>query len=223
MRCANELTEGNKIRLRDYIISGAKNYNSFLINKTFKIICEDGTNVDVRFFSSDFKHLTGLRSDLNENDFYNKCVHSSISVGNIDTLQKYNWSTLLRKCKRIENIHELIYESSGQTLLLEFLDTHTYIFPVAIRNDLIDTCIGFVSNSNKARSLRTAKSSTNFRESKKIIGIFAKPQESPIYSEMIYISDSSIVYENIRDNIDNFSDDICKILTSQGYKEKTEE
>lgn len=74
-----------------------------------------------------------------------------------------------RKSKRIENIHHLLYKDGEKTLLLEELDTNTYIFPVAIKNMGTDICIGFVTGRHKARSLRNAKSSNNAKSEKKMV------------------------------------------------------
>ena len=43
------LSNGHKAKLRKQIISGARNYNKYLINKVFRIVCEDGTEVDIRY------------------------------------------------------------------------------------------------------------------------------------------------------------------------------
>ena len=77
------LSDGHKLRLRKQIITGARNYNKYLINKVFKIVCEDGTEINVRFFGSDFKHLTGLNSDLDNEKFYKNCVSGVIDIGNM--------------------------------------------------------------------------------------------------------------------------------------------
>lgn len=50
------LSDGHKTKLRKQIIIGARNYKKYLTGKVFKIVWEDGTEVDVRFFGSDF-HL----------------------------------------------------------------------------------------------------------------------------------------------------------------------
>ena len=59
------LTEGNKVRLKGKIVKGAQNFEKYLNGKCFKIICEDGMQTEIRFFQDDFKHLTGIESNLN--------------------------------------------------------------------------------------------------------------------------------------------------------------
>ena len=189
------LSEGHKFRLRKQIITGARNYNKYLINKVFKIVCEDGTEIDVRFFGSDFKHLTGLDSDLDNEKFYKNCVSGVIDIGNINDDQKYNWSTLQTKGKSIEKIHELLYADCQKTLLLELLHTNTFVFPYSVKNVANNICVGFASNANKARSLRKASSSLNSKSQKSIVSIFAKLSERDKYHELVYISDVLGIYE----------------------------
>lgn len=183
----NTLSEGQKLRLKSKIVKGAENYKNYLENKSFLIICEDGTEEIVRFFQIDFKHLTGLKSRLGDINFYNNCVNKTISTGNIDTQQKYNWATLKSKSDRIENIHELLYKDAEKTLLLDELVTNTYTFPVAIRNDEINTCVGFAGTVNKARSLRKAHSSKKTKKELKIIAIFGKKNGDSIFDEFVYV------------------------------------
>lgn len=181
------LTEENKVRLKGKIVKGAQNFEKYLNGKCFKIICKDGMQTEIHFFQDDFKHLTGIESNLSERDFYLKCKQGLISTGNIRTDQKYDWSTLRGKANRIECIHELLYQNAEKTLLLNGLITHTYVFPVAIRNDVLNSCIGFVGNINKARSLRKAGTSRNTAVEKEIVAIWGRAEGSSAYDECVYI------------------------------------
>lgn len=206
VRNMHSLSVGHKAKLRGQIITGARNCNKYLMNKVIKIICEDGEEVDIRFFSSDFKHMTGLCSNLSNEDSYQRCVLGTIDIGNINTNQKYNWSTLKAKGNHIEKIHELLYKDCGKTLLLNALDTNTYVFPYAVKNTLSNMCVGFVSSINKARSLRKASSSIKFGSEKTIIAVFAKTLENCKYNELIYISDIRGTYkknESLLEKLDN--------------------
>ena len=58
------LSEGHKERIRQKIVTGAQNYDLFLNEKNFKIICEDNSSYIVTFYGIDFQHLTGIKSDL---------------------------------------------------------------------------------------------------------------------------------------------------------------
>ena len=191
----HSLSVGRTMRLRKQIIVGARNYHKYLVNKVFKLVCEDGTEVDIRFYISDFKHMTGLYSNLDDRNFYQKCFSGTIGIGNIDVRQKYNWNTLRIKGDYIEKIHELLYKDGKKTLLLESLITNTYVFPYTVINNSNNMCVGFVSNMNKARSLRKASSSVNSLSKKSIIAIFAKSPGSVKYDELVYILNLLNVYK----------------------------
>lgn len=191
----NFLSEGHKERIRNRIIHGARMYHKYLCNKTFMVLCDDGSEEIVRFYKEDFQHLTGLISNLSDCIFFEHCLSGTIDKGNISSSQKYDWSTLNKKSKRIENIHHLLYNDGDKTLLLEDLYTNTYIFPVAIKNIGTDICIGFVTKRNRARSLRNSRNSNNAKSEKKIVAIFAKKESQPMYDELVYISSIYKIYE----------------------------
>lgn len=202
------LSDGHKAKLRKQIITGARNYDKYLVNKVFKLVCEDGTEVDVRFFGSDFKHMTGLYSDLNDDEFYRNCILGKIDIGNIATDQKYNWSTLKTKGNHVEKIHELLYKDGKKTLILEALDTKTFVFPYAVKNMANNMCIGFVSDVNKARSLRKAGASIKAKTEKSIIAIFSRLSENPMYHELVYVSNVLGVYEKDELLLDKLDDSL---------------
>lgn len=194
-KTSSTLSEGHKEKLRNQIVTGARNYKKFLMDKVFLIVCEDGFEYEARFFKRDYKHLTGLYSNLNDEIFFEYCCKGIIDKGNIDTNQKYNWGTLKKKGTLIQNIHELLYKDDQKTLLLEALDTNTCVFPIAIKDINNDICVGFVSDIHKARSLRQAKSSNKASMEKRIIAVFAKKNGTEWFDELVYLSSIKGVYE----------------------------
>lgn len=85
------------------------NNKQYLINKKFLIVCEDGENYEVAFYKKDFKHLTGIHSDLNNERFFENSALGILSENNIFETQHYNYQTLKQKADRIEKIEKLIY------------------------------------------------------------------------------------------------------------------
>lgn len=77
------IDENKRKKLRENAIKGAEKYSHYLIDKDFLVICEDGTEHVIHFYKSDFKHLTGIKSNLNENDFFTNCVNRHLDLGNI--------------------------------------------------------------------------------------------------------------------------------------------
>ena len=95
-------------------------------------------------------------------------------------------------------------KDADKTLLINGLITHTYIFPYAIRNDEINSCVGFVGDVNKARSLRKVGTSKNVQEEKIIITILGKINGCKLYNENVYMRNKDKllqVYPRVSDEI----------------------
>lgn len=200
------INEGKKKKLRQNAINGASQYAHYLMDKVFFVICEDGTEYELRFLKSDFRHLTGIDSNLDDDTFFYNCKYRILDTGNINSYQSYNWQTLNSKSKRIANIHRILYDNIQGALFMINLHTNTRKFPVAIKNTNIDTCIGFVDNNNKARTLRKYSSSNNADEQKKIYLIIAKKQNESTFDELVYVSQVDNVYSMNKNILDKMSE-----------------
>lgn len=202
-----EIADNKKEQIRNKVITGAQKYKNYLVGKEFLVICEDFTECIVRFYANDFIHLTGLLSNLSDDDFFNNCCNSALSTGNIETLQKYNWRTLKNKFNRIENIDQIMYGNFLNSKFITNLHTNTATFPVAISNFDIDACIGFNTSYNKARTLRKQSNSTTYDSCKNIIAVFAKQPNVEQYNEKIFLPDKNILADK-NDILSKLSDDI---------------
>lgn len=189
------INESKRRILRDAAIKGASKYSHYLMNKVFLVVCEDGTEYELRFLKSDYRHLTGCDSNLDDDTFFENCRNRHLDIGNIDEYQKYNWQTLNSKAKRIMDIHRILYDNIQGALFMINLHTNSRNFPVAIKNTNIDTCIGFVNSNNKARTLRKYISSNSADEQKKIHFIMAKKQNESLYDEIVYVFNVKEIYD----------------------------
>lgn len=201
------LDDNMRISMRSKIIAGAKKYNDYLMNKLFMVVCEDGSVHEVRFFASDFQHLTGLLSDLSETEFFQRCYDATLSVNNILEEQRYNLSTLKYKHKIISDIEKIIYGDSSQSLFMMNLHTKTSDYPVAIRNKSLKACVCFRQDIHRARSLRKYSNSENADNQLEIIGIFAKPIGSSKYTELVYFKNTEL-FLSFELDMTVFSDDV---------------
>ena len=197
-----------RLNMRTKVLNGAKKYDTKLINKIFWIICDDGSQHNVRFFKKDFQHLTGLLSDLPESEFYKRCCDNTLSLNNILPNQKYNLPTLRYKTNIINNIDDIIYGRSENSLFMINLHTHTIDYPVAIRNSNMNACIGFKDNSHRARTVRKYANSANADKQLKIIAIFSKQQSDKKYTNLVYLSDKTVLFEKISNIKELISEDI---------------
>ncbi len=210
---AYKINEQNRLNMRTKIINGAKKYANDLVNKDFMVICEDGSIHSVRFFKKDFQHLTGLLSDLSENDFFTRCMNGTISVQNILEDQKYNIATLKDKTRKIEQINEIVYGNTANSLFMVNLHTNTADYPVAIRNKDISMCVGFREKSNRARTLRKYANSGKADDQLEIIAIFAKTMGTELYTEKVYLKDAETLFNTASNVVEKLTDDVKQDLT----------
>ena len=218
MRNTYLINEEKRKRLRENAIKGASLYAHYLMDKIFLVICEDGTEYSLRFLKSDYRHLTGIDSNLDDDTFFDNCKLRHLDIGNINEYQNYNWQTLNSKAKRISHIHRILYDNVQNALFMINLHTNTRDFPVAIKNTNIDTCIGFVDKNNKARTLRKYNSSNNADAQKKISLIIAKKQNESLYSELVYTSIVKNIYKTNEKIVEKMSPNLqnkfLEILTA---------
>lgn len=210
-KASNIIKADKRQYLRDKVVSGAQIYKKHFMNKKFLIICENNESYEIVFKKKDFKHLTGIESDLNEERFFENSAASTLSENNILENQHYNYQTLKFKADKIGTIDSLLYTNTKDSLFMIDLHTNTCDFPVAIKNVNSNTCIGFFGNDNHARSLRKYSNSQDCKSQKKIKAIFSKVNGSKEYSESIYISgDISDLFE--KDSKYSFSEKVKERL-----------
>lgn len=179
--------DNQKERFRKNVIKGARSYNR-LVGKRFLILTEDNNYQEIEFHVADFKHLTGLQSNLNDDRFFYNSRKGILELGNIKNNQKYNLNTLKHKTNKIQNIDKLIYADINQELVLIGIRTDTYTFNLGIKNEKENICVAFVGKDNHARSLR--RKNTDSTNELKIIAIFEKQMRTDVSKEKY----NSIVY-----------------------------
>lgn len=200
----HELNQSSKKRIRKDAIEGARLYQKYLVPNTFLIVTEDGKSKEVCFNKKDFAHLVGVRSSLNDLDFYNHCIQGTLVEDNINVQQHYDFGTIRKKIVRIKKINKIMYANADTNLILINLHTNTVDFPLAIESPKDKMVVAFTGNDNHARSLRNSNQ-TNSDEKKKIIAIFSKKRDSKEkYTQLVYLKDYQILkdmYEEFDENI----------------------
>lgn len=184
------LSERKKEQLIEMLKTAGPKYKKYLLSQDFYIICEDYSTYNVCFSARKFQHLTGLSVNISDRDFLIHCVNGTISKNNIKTVQHYDYNTLKRKCERLARIDLFLNAGIKTTLFIEELQTNTAVFPVAINNIEMDTCICFSAGRGLiGTSLRTSVNSYNGKSCKKIKCIVSKTKTDDLYSKINYISD----------------------------------
>lgn len=189
----HSLSQSNKRRIIKEVIAGARLYQKYLVTNDFLVVTEDGKYNEVRFHKDDFAHLVGVRSYLNDLDFYKNCIKGTLAQNNIKDQQHYDFGTLRKKIIRIKKINKIIYANANTNLVLVNLHTNTTDFPLAIESIEDKMVVAFTGNDLHARSLRN-NNQTNSDEKKNILAIFSKEKNSQfLYSSCVYLKNYRIL------------------------------
>lgn len=93
------------------IINAAQNYQKKLRDKIFLIIYQHGSEIDtvqVEFRDNHFLHLTGVKTKLTAQRFYEKCLNSKLSEAEIELDYK---GKAQQKLYVLPFLHELLYHN----------------------------------------------------------------------------------------------------------------
>ena len=93
------------------IINAAQNYQKKLRDKIFLIIYQHGSEIDtvqVEFRDNHFLHLTGVKTKLTAQHFYEKCLNSKLSEAEIELDYK---GKAQQKLYVLPFLHELLYHN----------------------------------------------------------------------------------------------------------------
>ena len=197
---------------RNKVINGARSYQK-LTKKRFLILTDDNKYTEIEFHVEDFKHLTGLKSNLNDEQFFKNGIKGNIRKENINASQKYNFNTLKHKTNQIEKIDKLIYADISESLFLINIKTDTADFNYGIKNNNKNICVAFVGEDNHARSLR--KKNTLSEDEIMIIAIFEKPiidgKPIELYEHLVYLKN----IQKLKLNTYNFKENLSKQLLNR--------
>lgn len=127
------------------LTKAAKDYETNLLNRDFLIAYQERQTIKfscVRFLKHNFKHLTGVSSNLPANVFYNKCIDNKLSP---DDFQIDSRGKVAQKMEVLPHLGNVLYKNcmigpflnSGIQISADYFvgDTRVYI-SIGIRNDL---------------------------------------------------------------------------------------
>lgn len=175
----------NAIRV---IVEAAKNYEKYLNNRKFLIIykTKDGQDfVEVAFHSVNFLHLTGVKSKLTAQRFYEACIANRLSGEDFsfDTSGKTE-----RKLLVLPKLHELLYHNcmigdfinSGIMIRADYFVGDTkLVLSLGFRHDKnIDFPVTLYSGD-----VRKLANPTN-----KVLVIYSKKQAEIVYKDKTFVA-----------------------------------
>lgn len=178
----------DKKKAVDIITVAARDYHKYLQDKHFLLIYQDVKNIEVtqvEFRSNHFLHLTGIKTELSAQRFYEKCLNRKLSVEEIEMDKK---GKVQQKLSVLPFLHELLYNNC---MIGNFINSG-----ICIKADY------FVGNTKAVLSVgfrwgkRTDFPVTLYKEdvrklsspTNKVLAIFVKDYDQQAYTKYTYLS-----------------------------------
>lgn len=94
-----------KLYIKKCLLDSAKEY-SFYLNKAIyikNIGFENKKEYIIRFYKTNFLHLTGIKTHLSAAEFYDKCISENIEINDFDCSSTKELKALVKT--KIKNFH----------------------------------------------------------------------------------------------------------------------
>ena len=170
------------------IINAAKNYQEKLQDKTFLIIYQNGCKVDkvqVEFRDNHFLHLTGVKTKLSAQRFYEKCLNRKLSDKEIELDCK---GKAQQKLSVLPFLHELLYHNC---MIGTFINSGIYIkADYFVGNTKAVLSVGFRFGKRVDFPVTLYKEDVRklSQPTNKVLAIFIKNYNQKNYKQYTYLS-----------------------------------
>ena len=111
----------DRIKIVKDICFAAKLYKENLVGKTFLYIF-DGRYIEVLYKASNFRHLTGVDTNLSAKQFYEYVLKNQLQASQINFNSIHPYSLCKRKIRHIKDISNL---AMAESFMLEEINTKT--------------------------------------------------------------------------------------------------
>lgn len=185
----------DKKKAINIIVVAAKSYQKYLQDKNFLIVYQNAKNVEnvqVEFRDYNFFHLTGIKSKLSAQRFYEKCLNGKLAIEEIEIDQK---GKAQQKLEVLPFLHELLYNNC---MIGNFINSGICIqADYFMGNTKATLSVGFRFGKKAdfpvtlyKEDVRKLSNPTN-----KVLAIFRKEHDQQNYTECTYLSKGQEIHK----------------------------
>lgn len=199
-----------KLLMRKNIMSSATIFKK-LLGKYVLYVFNDNTYIEVFYRKTSFSHLTGVDTDLNAADFYQKALSRQLTIDQFYFNNKHPYDLAKKKTARLNELNKF---TTDNLIVLQDIKTESMTFKFGLMD--VDLTLCFSENLDKKTkekiddyyipaSFRVEDKSVDKSQSCKIVkNIFIKKNKNSKYQIMSHgnIDDIDNLTENIKEKID---------------------
>lgn len=185
----------SKLQDRKNIVSEINNaaslYRRELVGKRFLYVF-DGRYIEVIFKAQNFRHLTGVATDLSAKRFYSYAARRMLAASQIWFDKEHPYDLCARKAKHLSQIASMM---SSESFILEELTTEKKTFKFGATDLNFTLCLDMEydetgSEKGECYVVESLRDEDCFSKSKnihEITHILARPNDAKLYSQLLFV------------------------------------
>lgn len=197
----------DRIAIAAKINEAAKLYRTNLVGKSFMYVF-DGRFIEVIYKAVNFKHLTGVDTQLSALEFYRLASKGRLQANQIGFSARHPYRLCQRK---VAHIGQLATLAMAESFILEDVTTQTQTFKFGTTDLNFSVLMNERSGCFVAESLRDEDCFTKSDNVHTVTHIFSRPNDTKEYDELLY-----------RDKAhggDDLPDEVLKLLAAPALAE----
>lgn len=186
----------DRVQMCSDIKQAAQQYDR-LVGKTFMYVFND-RYIEVIFRRDNFKHLTGVESQLSAERFFSYAKRGILTEVQFTFSERHKYKLARKKTDNIINIPIL---ATGECFMLENITTKSEVYKFAGTDLNITLLFEKEKNNNSsgdlyfAKSLRVEDCFSKSQNVYTVTHIFSKPNSEKKYDRLLYMDKNSVLEE----------------------------
>lgn len=185
----------DKLNIIEQIHDAAKLYKQYLVGRRFLYVF-DNRFIEVIYKSENFKHLTGVATNLSAKRFYSYAMRHFLTASQIWFDSVHPYDLCVRKVQHIGQIANLV---SSESFMLEEIHTNTQTYKFGTTDLNFTLCMNHEFDDEGkvkgdcfvAQSLRDEDCFSKSKEAFVVTHIFSKPNDSKKYTHLLYMDSTA--------------------------------
>ena len=169
------------------IFAAAESYQKNLIDQSLLFLCMDKHKrtycIEATFDASNFRHLTGVKTKLDAQHFYELCIDHRLSVDDFDFAEDGTTAW------KMEVLPRLISKNLSANMIGEYNGSMPLLFTERLAGST-SACMGFVRSDENGRyvpnTILKGDIRTLVHKADRVIVTYRKKRSDEKYSEIVY-------------------------------------
>ena len=200
----------DRVNIVQEIKAAAALYKKHLVGKRFLYVFE-GRYIEVIIKAANFRHLTGVATNLSAKQFYNYAIKKVLQASQIYFTPQHPFALCKRKVKHIGQVAML---AGSEGFMLEEIVTTTKTYKFGTTNLNFTLCLNkeLDGEGNEkgecfvVESLRDEDCFTKSKTAYAVTHIFSRPNDKKRYTDMLYM-DKNMKLDSLPEEIKLLLDD----------------